>query len=438
MKRSTLLILLAAVIAGAAVYFLEIKPGKPRDETPDETKPAFKFQREDITALSVTRAGQTISLENKDGKWLITQPINAVADDSALNSLIGDVVSARIEREFSASADELKSYGLTEPAVKLEIKLKNGEMHRVELGAKDVIGSSAYAKVDGGQNVAMVPSSLLTNTDKSLNDLRDRSVFGATQYELASLRINNENGSFELGKKDADWVIQAPVAADADSTAVSGLLSELASAKGEEFLPGDDLAKYALDKPKITVSAKLTTGTDRVLLVSRKDDLYYAKVSDRADVYKIASSVFDQLNTKLDSLRSKDILKLNRDELTKVWIRNPNTTISAEKKDEKWIVDEPADKKGKDAFTFKLFDPLETKATEVMDKPSAAAAAKLAKPAVEVRLTYKDGKTTVVKVSSADGDNVYVRVEGKSGVYKVGKSVLDSLSFKLEEAVSPS
>ena len=215
-------------------------------------------------------------------------------------------------------------------------------------------------------------------------------------------------------------------------------IDELASAKGEEFLPGDDLAKYALDKPKITVSAKLTTGTDRVLLVSRKDDLYYAKVSDRADVYKIASSVFDQLNTKLDSLRSKDILKLNRDELTKVWIRNPNTTISTEKKDEKWIVDEPADKKGKDAFTFKLFDPLETKATEVMDKPSAAAAAKLAKPAVEVRLTYKDGKTTVVKVSSADGDNVYVRVEGKSGVYKVGKSVLDSLSFKLEEAVSPS
>ncbi|MFN7999960.1 MAG: hypothetical protein U0X75_02970 [Acidobacteriota bacterium] len=105
MKRSTLLILLAAVIAGATARLLpEIKPGKPRDETPDETKPAFKFQREDITALSVTRAGQTISLENKDGKWLITQPINAVADDSALNSLIGDVVSARIEREFSASA----------------------------------------------------------------------------------------------------------------------------------------------------------------------------------------------------------------------------------------------------------------------------------------------------------------------------------------------
>ena len=126
MKRNTLILLLIAAVAGAAVYFLEVKPGKPRDEEPETSRSAFKFNREDITGISLVRGGQTVNLENQNNKWVITSPVNAAADEAALNSLVGDLVSARIERELSPSGDELKSYGLSEPAVKLEVKLKSG------------------------------------------------------------------------------------------------------------------------------------------------------------------------------------------------------------------------------------------------------------------------------------------------------------------------
>jgi ribosomal protein S1 len=55
---------------------------------------------------------------------------------------------------------------------------------------------------------------------------------------------------------------------------------------------------------------------------------------------------------------------------------------------------------------------------------------RLAKPAVEARLTYKDGKVVEVKVSSADGDNAYVSVKGHSEAFKVKKQMLEDLSFK--------
>ena len=42
----------------------------------------------------------------------------------------------------------------------------------------------------------------------------------------------------------------------------------------------------------------------------------------------------------------------------------------------------------------------------------------------------KDGKIVEVKVSSADGDNAYVSVKGRSEVFKVRKRMLDDLSFK--------
>src|SRR5262249_43080206 len=231
MKRSTLILLLVAVVASATIYFLEIKPGKPRDEEPEKSRSAFKFSREEIASLSLLRGGQTIHLENQNNKWVVTQPINAAADESALNSLLGDLVSARIERDFAPAGGDLKQYGLSEPAVKLEVKLKNGETHRVELGSKDQIGTSAYAKIDGAQNIALVSAGLLNNADKSLNDLRDRSVLGATQYELSSVKINNESGSYELEKKESEWNIKSPVQGPADEGQVSSLLGELTGAK---------------------------------------------------------------------------------------------------------------------------------------------------------------------------------------------------------------
>jgi len=439
MKRSTLILLLVAAVASAAIYYLEIKPGKPRDEEPETSRPAFKFSREEITNISILRGADTVSLENQNNKWVITQPISAAADDSALNSLIGDLVSARVEREFSASGDALKSYGLSAPAVKLEIKLKSGATHRVELGAKDPIGTAAYAKIDGAQNVALVSAGLLNSSDKSLSDLRDRSVVGATQIELSSVKFVNESGSYELEKKDSEWNIKSPAQAPADEGQVNTLLGELTGAKAAEIVSEnvDDPAKYGLDKSKISFVARLAAGGERTINIGSKvDENYYAKVSDRPQLLKVDQSFYDKLNTKLATLRSKQFAKINRDELTKIYIKNPNVTLVAEKKDDKWLVIEPADKKDKEASTFKMFTPLETQATEVLDKPSGAIAAKLAKPAAEVRLTEKSGKTTILKISSADGDNVYVKVEGRPEIYKAGKSLLDGLSFKADEAVN--
>ncbi|HEY7182114.1 MAG TPA: DUF4340 domain-containing protein [Blastocatellia bacterium] len=439
MKRSTLILLLVAAVASVAIYFIEIRPGKSRDAEPDKTTAAFKFNREDVVNIKLIRGGQTVNLENHNNKWVITQPISAAADESVLNSLIGDLVSARIDREFAASGGDLKQYGLSEPAVKLEIKLKSGQTHRVELGSRDEIGVSAYGKIDGSQNVAILPASILNDSDKSLNDIRDRSVLGATQYEIGSIKVVNESGGYELEKKDSEWNIKSPVTGLADESSVGSMLADITGAKAAEVVSEsvDDPAKYGLDKSKVSITARLNTGGERTVSIGSKvNDNYYAKVSDRPQLLKVDTLFYEKLNTKLAALRSKQFVKLNRDELTKVYIKNSNLTLVAEKKDNKWTVVEPADKKDKEASTFKIFTPLETQATEVLDKPSGAIASKLAKPAVEVRLTDKSGKTTILKISSADGDNVYVKVEGRPEIYKVEKSTLDGLNFKADEAVN--
>jgi hypothetical protein len=440
MKRSTLILLLAAVGFGVIVYFLEIRDGKPRDEesSVETSKPAFEFKREDIASITLTRAGQTITIEDRDGKWVLTQPENAAADESAINSLASSLTSARIERTFSASPEDMKSYGLEEPKVTLEVKLKSGEQHRVKLGEQDVSKLSAYAQIGDSSEVVLVGSSLLTNADKPLNELRDRSVFGAAQFDVSSVAINNEHGRIELGKKDTDWILKSAGDAPADDSEVNSLLSEVTSAKADEFASdkSEELAKYGLDKPNITLTAKLNDGSERVLKIGLKDDEYYAKNSARSEILKVPSSLFDKLNVKPASLRDKQIMKFKEDELSRVEIRNPNGKLVVERNDEgKWLIKEPADKKDKEAQRFKIVDPLETKAEEIVEKPSGTVRAKLAKSKVEVRVTGKDGKTTVLTVSEADGDDVYVIVKGRPEVFKVRKQMLEDLSFKMADVV---
>lgn len=441
MKRSTLLLLLAAVVGGIAIYFLEIKPGKPRDEaaTP-ESKEAVSFKREDIVGVTVTRGSETISLENENNKWLIKQPTAAAADDAALNSLIGDLVSSRIERDFAnPSAEALKEYGLDAPAVKLEVRLKDGKTHKIELGGKDPLGSSVYARFDGSSNVTVIPVALLTSSDKSFNDWLDRSLLGVSEYDIASLKLTNENGSVELAKKDGEWAISAPSAVAAEASEVNSLITDVTSAKAESLVEEDtsDLAKFGLNKTSVTVAAKLTTGGEKVLQIGSKvNDSYYAKTSDNPKVMKIFGTLFETLNkAKFASLRSKQFYKLNRDELTRFDISNAHGRLVAEKKDDKWMVVEPADKKDKEAQPFKLFTPFESRAADVLDKATPAILAKFAKPAVEVRLTEKSGKTTVLKISQADGDDIYLRVEGRPELYKMGKMMLESFNYKIEDAI---
>src|SRR5262245_56210497 len=229
MKRSTLIILLIAAIGATTVYFLDYKNAKPRDEEPEKTRPAFKFTREEIASISIRRGGQTTNLENQNNKWVITQPVNAAADESTINALLTDLVNARIENEFPAPGGDLKAFGLTEPAVKLDVKLKNGQTHHIELGAKDPIGTSAYARINGSQNVATVSAGMLNDSDKAASDLRDRALIGAGQNEFSSVKVANESGWYELEKKDTEWTIKSPIQGAqgaTDESQVSSLFSD--------------------------------------------------------------------------------------------------------------------------------------------------------------------------------------------------------------------
>jgi hypothetical protein len=154
-RKSTLLVLLAAIVLGAAVYFFDWRRSQKESEKPavDAEKPAYAIQPQDISSLTIKHpqnsAEPVLRFEKRNGNWQITQPLETQADQSSLEGIVDSLSSARIAQNEPGTPDRLKVFGLDPPAVLIGFQLPNGAKHTLALGNKDFTGISVYAIVDG-------------------------------------------------------------------------------------------------------------------------------------------------------------------------------------------------------------------------------------------------------------------------------------------------
>lgn len=439
MKRSTLFLVILAAALGLLVYLIERKDEKSHQT--DNVNSAFTLKREDIAELTLTRAGSgTIKIRNDEGQWLITEPVNTPADQTAVGAIAEGIADAQVERRITASSEEEQTYGLAQAPVSIGFRLKNGEDHRLRLGSVDFSGSFIYSRIDESGDIALLPAWLAVSADKPLNDLRDRSLLNAPKDEVSSILLENGHGRIMVVRDGSDWALKTPWETPADSVAVDAILDGVSSGEAQEFLSetAENAAQYGLDRPQLTLTLNLERGEEKRLMIgARQENLFFAKRADHTPIFKVESSLYDKLNVKPESLYDRNIIRFNVDDLTRAKIKNQHQTLVAEKDQEgRWKVLEPAGEKGKEADLLSILNVLKTtRADEVLGQAPRALATKLASPAAEIEITDKTGKAQLLKLSEAQGSTVYAMRSDSLLVYKIEKYVLDGLNLKFSDVV---
>ena len=106
------LLLAAAAALGALAYF------GPKSDTQDE-HPLSALKAAAVTSITIERVGSPgISLEKRNGHWLITAPLAARANDLRVQQLL-EIVEARSANRFAAT--DLKRFELDRPATRVII-----------------------------------------------------------------------------------------------------------------------------------------------------------------------------------------------------------------------------------------------------------------------------------------------------------------------------
>ncbi|MCL5286880.1 MAG: DUF4340 domain-containing protein [Acidobacteria bacterium] len=270
-------------------------------------------------------------------------------------------------------------------------------------------------------------------------------LFTFKQEEITALTITRGSDALHFEKRGEAWRMTQPLDSATDADAVSGVLSSIVFARISRTIavtpPGstEALKPFGLDAPGMMLEIKLKAGATHRLRLGAKDfngSNVYALVDNSAGVALVPNDVLSSADKPLLEFRDRRIAVFEEADLVRLRLKNEHGTLAAAKNAEgKWIVSEPAALRGKEVETERIVNAVrEARADGIVDSPTPAERARLARPLVEVELTAKDGATTKVEFSAGKGD-VYVRSSLGPMLFKVARPVLDALNFKPAEVV---
>lgn len=180
LPRTTLILILLALVLGGFVYFYEIRGATVREENKEEKQQIFSFAADDVQSLTVKTKKLTLNLErnpeSSNPKWLIKSPISGLANDAIVSYLMDLLVEGKSDRTLSTPAKELGEFALDEPQATINITLKNQQNHQLILGKLNFNGRFLYAqtdyaaKPDGNIDVLLVSPDFANAMNRELSE----------------------------------------------------------------------------------------------------------------------------------------------------------------------------------------------------------------------------------------------------------------------------
>jgi hypothetical protein len=176
--------------------------------------------------------------------------------------------------------------------------------------------------------------------EKAEREEQAKKIFPVEWEDLRGIRITGSQGTVVLEKKEGSdaagaepsagsggWRLVEPVRADADDTAVGGLVSALRDVQQEQVIVegSADLAPFGLQEPEIRIELFLREGKEAppVLLLGGKSPVgqnSYAMQSGKDAVLLLNTFLNQQVDKSLYDLREKKLFRVKKDDIEKVEI----------------------------------------------------------------------------------------------------------------------
>ena len=301
--RNTLLLAVVFILLGAYVYLFEFKK-----EQEEKSEKLLRFKEEKVESLILSTPEQEIRLKKEpSGKWQMTHPLEAAADESTVSSILSALNASEVQRtiEKKPSLEDLKTFGLDQPEVKVFITLQKGiSLPPILVGGKSPVGNSAYVKRGTEPGVLLTSASLPSSLKKRLYDFRDKEILPFSRDLVTKLQIHTPKESLVVVKGEKEeWKVEAPKKGKAKEGVVADYLMTLAHLRAKGFVEDEakDIKKYGLDRPtlKISLEAKDGKNLGTFLVGDKTKEDYYAKREGNPAVYTIEPFSYNQLDKQV-------------------------------------------------------------------------------------------------------------------------------------------
>ena len=272
------------------------------------------------------------------GRWLIQQPIEARAAPIVIQGILDNLFNLRVEDFVADSGASPVAYGLDDPAIKVTVGLgdKDGDTTLLVGNLCPTNPARVYAKLKGSDSIIAVATNVLAGLRTGISGLRDQRLMTMSTYDFSYFRAQQGEHVIELRKDDTNgWQVVQPKPWAADDPQVRNMLASWAGASVIGFIDhaATNLAAWGLEPPAQVLRFARRAPTNELARVGVPgDDEVVVRVSsqrqnpgrvivklDHEDaLYEILSDVLDTVSYDPLNYRSREVLRLNADDVTRI------------------------------------------------------------------------------------------------------------------------
>ena len=458
MKLVKLLIAVGILaVLGTLVWYTEKNPPETGEPKPE----IVSVEEDDIVRVTISRPDKDpITLQRgEDGEWQFGEPYTFPVGESPVNTMISNLASMNADRLVDEQVRNWAPYGLNGTGT-LEVSAvvkpervgedeegeKEGEeeevepkTYRVVFGNDTPTGGGVYARLEGESRLFTVFSYVKNGFDKEIFDLRDKKLLQVDEDKISRVTVTVGRRSIEFGKSGDDrWQILKPKPLRADNFTVGDLVRSVRTAGMVSVLEEGEKpsGKYRFRRPFATAEIVDEAGAHTLTVAKSNDDSYYAKSSDLGGVYEVSSTMAEGLDKPLEDFRNKKLFDFGFKEITALDLRDDDTRLRVEKKDNKWVLSSEGERELDSEKVQTVIDSLRSLAAASFPSDDAADQSKygLDQPTIEAEVTVAEGGSSErVLISAVSNDRVYAARQGQPTTYEVEKSAAEEIQRAIQE-----
>jgi len=477
----TIIAVLILAVLGGVFYYLEQQPEPPSPEDAAKQKvfafdaaqvEEFTVESPDEPAFTVRRAsaaatagqpgestGEAAAQPAATG-WQITAPAEIAADNSEVESFVGEIPSLEGTPVEGGAPLEPSEYGLDLPQKTFRFKLRDGQTVALSLGDQNITSTSRYAKLASSPDVFLIETASAGVLDKTLFNLRDKRAIplAVDQAQEIEVEFTAKEGP-QAGQKtklvltkqqDGNWHLTDPaVRTDYGSsnyfvTALGGAVMSAVEEEAPAAAPAT-IARYGLNAPAIRLTVKLADGNSANLWVGSKagdEAAYYAQNSVRPQVFKINQYTYDQFNQQLDNYRNRYLFDFATANARRIEIQWSGGEMRLDKRgptsSEEWFRAGETEAKVETAKVDDFLNSVHALRVQqfTTDRAGQLAQYGLHDPWMRVKVTYGENNSEETVVFARHDNRFYAARDGEPSVYELSPEEPDNLEPKVRDLTS--
>src|SRR3989475_5480820 len=470
MNWRTTLILAVIALAGFAYFrFFEMK----RPSTEEATRQAqnvVNFDRNKIDGIVIQNGDQKIEIRRRENKWRLETPIKDQADGALVENLLSDLETWQKAgtipaKDIETDKSKLTEYGLNNSKLKLKL-LGRDKPPEILFGKDAALEGRMYVRFQNSKETYLATQSVRKDIDKKPEEFRDKKLTDVATAQVRRITLKTPAGEMELEKRGEHWDILKPLRARADDGKVGDLISQITTARIQQFVADDhgDLRPYGLAEPRGSITLFSQEGkrdqkveiADSIKVFGQEDkgqmlqigsvpekekDQVYARFAPRGAVYTLPKKIEEALNIKPADLRDYHLVRIDTNVLDRITIDVPgkSKTVLA-RKDGNWTIASRNNAPADSGAIRRLIDTLQNQRVTkfVEDVASNLPKYGLDKPHLQLTFSSVASENTAetkageqpfatLVFGKEDGNNVYARLTDEPFVVAVGRGLLDQI-----------